>query len=53
MDTKLTILNSAALVAEISEYSGEALEYSEEAELEDEMPVTVKIIIKEKMNAHK
>jgi hypothetical protein len=37
----LTILKSAALVAEKSEYSEKASEYSEEAELselEDEMP---------------
>jgi hypothetical protein len=38
MDIDLTILKSAALVAEKSEYSEEASEYSKEAELEDEMP---------------
>jgi hypothetical protein len=45
MDINLTILKSAALVAEkseyseeASEYSEEASEYSEEAQLEDEMP---------------
>ena len=38
MDTKLTILKSAALVAEKLEYSKDASEYFKEAELEDEMP---------------
>ncbi len=37
MDTTLTILKSTGLVAEKLEYSEEALEHSEEAELEDEM----------------
>ena len=38
MDINLSILKSAALVAENSEYSEEVSEYSEEVELEDEIP---------------
>jgi hypothetical protein len=46
MDINLTILKSAVLVAEKSEYSDKVSEYSEEAELEDEMPDACKHHIK-------
>ncbi len=52
MGINLAISKSAVLVAEKSEYSEEALEYSEEAELEDEMPDACKNKTKEKTNAH-
>ncbi len=53
MDINLTVLKSAALVAEKLQYSEEALEYSEEAELEDEMPDDCKNNNKGEINAHK